>query len=109
MHAVEDVDLRIGAGQIVGLVCESGSGKSSVGKCVVRLVEPEAGQISLLGKDITHLSQRGLRPIRGDVHMVFQDPYSSLNPCATIHSIVAEPLRRKEKLTLSGARSRPRL
>jgi oligopeptide/dipeptide ABC transporter ATP-binding protein len=106
VHAVEDVDLRIGPGEIVGLVGESGSGKSTVGKCVVRLLEPDAGQISLVGKDITHLSQRGLRPIRGDVHMVFQDPYSSLNPRATIRSIVAEPLRRKEKLTRAAARQR---
>jgi oligopeptide/dipeptide ABC transporter ATP-binding protein len=106
VHAVEDVDLRIGPGEIVGLVGESGSGKSTVGKCVVRLLEPDDGRITLVGKDITHLSQRRLRPVRGDVHMVFQDPYTSLNPRATIRAIVAEPLRRKDKLSRAVARQR---
>jgi len=59
VHAVEDVDLRIGPGEIVGLVGESGSGKSTVGKCVVRLLEPDDGRITLVGKDITHLSNAG--------------------------------------------------
>jgi oligopeptide transport system ATP-binding protein len=93
VHAVEGVQLRIDPGEILGLVGESGSGKSTVGKCIVRLLEPDEGTIRLAGRDITHLSQRRLRRLREQMHMVFQDPYSSLNPRKTIGSIVAGPLR----------------
>jgi oligopeptide/dipeptide ABC transporter ATP-binding protein len=94
VHAVDGVSLRIGPGEVLGLVGESGSGKSTVGKCVLRLTEPTSGSISVAGRDITHLSRRTLRPLRRDVHIVFQDPYSSLNPRFRIGQIVGEPLRR---------------
>jgi peptide/nickel transport system ATP-binding protein len=93
VHAVEDVSLEIAPGEVVGLVGESGSGKSTVGNCVLRLLEPTAGSIRLRGTDVTHLSRRALRPLRREMHMVFQDPYSSLNPRMTNGAVVGEPLR----------------
>ncbi|HET7389090.1 MAG TPA: ABC transporter ATP-binding protein [Nocardioidaceae bacterium] len=93
VHAVDGVDLTIGPGEVVGLVGESGSGKSTVGKCIVRLIEPTEGVVRLHGRDVTHLPQRRLREVRRQVHMVFQDPYSSLDPRMQIGDVVAEPLR----------------
>jgi len=93
VHAVAGVDLMIGRGEIVGLVGESGSGKTTVAHCVLRLLDPDAGTITLDGTDITHLSRRALMPLRPKMHMVFQDPYSSLNPRMKVADIVAAPLR----------------
>ena len=92
MRAVRGVDLQVGTGEIVGLVGETGSGKTTVGKSVVRLVEPSAGHVRLGGEDVTHLTRRALRPFRRQVQMVFQDPYSSLNPRMTIRQTVEHPL-----------------
>lgn len=105
VHAAEDIDLRIEPGEIVGLVGESGGGKSTVAKCVVRLLEPDAGTVRLNGVDITHMSQRRLRDVRHQMHMVFQNPYSSLNPRMTIGSIVSEPMRRKEHGSRTATRA----
>jgi oligopeptide transport system ATP-binding protein len=93
VRAVDGVSLAIGQGEVLGLVGESGSGKSTVAKCVLRLAGPTAGTVRIAGRDITHLSRRALRPVRRDVHIVFQDPYSSLNPRMTVGQIVGEPLR----------------
>jgi oligopeptide/dipeptide ABC transporter ATP-binding protein len=93
VHAVEDVSFSLAPGEMLGLVGESGSGKSTVANCVVRLLEPTAGTIRLHGVDITHLSRRELKPHRRGMHIVFQDPYSSLNPRFTCGQIVGEPLR----------------
>jgi len=92
LRAVDGVSLTIAPGETLALVGESGSGKSTVGRCIVRLLEPTAGSIVLLGRDISHLSRGAIRPLRRDMHIVFQDPYSSLNPRMTVGQIVAGPL-----------------
>jgi oligopeptide transport system ATP-binding protein len=93
VRAVDGVSFSIAPGEVLGLVGESGSGNSTVANCVMRLVEPTDGRIVLAGRDITHLSRRAMRPLRRDMHMVFQDPFSSLNPRMTAGDIVGEPLR----------------
>jgi oligopeptide transport system ATP-binding protein len=92
VHAVDGVSFSIAPGELLGLVGESGSGKSTVANCVIRLLEPTSGTVSLKGRDITHLGRRELRPLRREMHMVFQDPYSSLDPRMTCGQIVGEPL-----------------
>jgi oligopeptide transport system ATP-binding protein len=92
VHAVDGVSFSIRPGEMLGLVGESGSGKSTVANCVLRLLEPTSGTVRLGGVDITHLPPRKLRPLRREMHMVFQDPYSSLNPRMTCGQIVGEPL-----------------
>jgi oligopeptide/dipeptide ABC transporter ATP-binding protein len=92
LRAVDDVSLTIAPGETLALVGESGSGKSTVGRCIVRLLEPTGGSIVLLGREISHLSRGAMRPLRRQMHIVFQDPYSSLNPRMTVGQIVAGPL-----------------
>ena len=100
VRAVDDVSFSIRPGQVLALVGESGSGKSTVGKCITRLVEPTAGTVRVAGTDITHLSRRQLRPHRGDVSIIFQDPAGSLDPRMLVGDVVGEPLRlRGERLS----------
>src|SRR5699024_2883635 len=94
VRAVDGVSLTVNRGEVLGLVGESGSGKSTVAKSIMRLIDPTSGTVKLNGTDITSLPRRQLRSLRRDVHMVFQDPYSSLNPRMTCGKIVEEPLRR---------------
>jgi peptide/nickel transport system ATP-binding protein len=93
IRAVDDVTLAIARGETVGLVGESGCGKSTVGRTILRLYEPSEGRVVFDGQDITHLGERELRPLRRRMQMIFQDPFSSLNPRHSVGRIVGEPLR----------------
>jgi oligopeptide/dipeptide ABC transporter ATP-binding protein len=90
---VDGVSFHINEGETLGLVGESGCGKSTVGRTVLRLLDPTAGSIKLNGRDITHLSKTEMRPVRKDMQIIFQDPYSSLNPRMSAGRIVEEMLR----------------
>jgi oligopeptide/dipeptide ABC transporter ATP-binding protein len=92
VRAVDGVDLAVQSGQSFGLVGESGSGKTTVGKTILRLIEPTEGEIIFEGQDLCQLSEPEMRKRREDMQMIFQDPYSSLNPRMTVKRIVGEPL-----------------
>ncbi|WP_327224460.1 dipeptide ABC transporter ATP-binding protein [Streptomyces platensis] len=93
VQAVDGIDFDVRPGETLGVVGESGCGKSTMGRLITRLDEPTGGSIEFQGQDITHLSQGRLRPMRRDVQMIFQDPYGSLNPRHTIGGIVSTPFR----------------
>ena len=91
VHAVEDVSLTVRRGETLGIVGESGCGKSTTARLMLKLLEPTAGTIRFDGRDITRLSPRDMRPVRRDMQMIFQDPYSSLNPRKTVGQIIGAP------------------
>ncbi|MET7690666.1 dipeptide ABC transporter ATP-binding protein [Streptomyces sp. NPDC005483] len=96
VQAVDGIDLTVGVGESVGLVGESGCGKSTTGRLITRLLEPTDGKITYSGQDITHASRRQLAPVRSEIQMIFQDPYSSLNPRQTVGTIIKSPMEVNE-------------
>ncbi len=92
VRAVDGVTFEILKGETLGLVGESGCGKSTVGRCLLRLIEPTRGEISFEGQDVLALSGKALRSVRAEMQIIFQDPYASLNPRLKVRDIVAEPL-----------------
>jgi len=90
--AVDDVSFTIRKGKTLGLVGESGCGKSTLGRCVLRLLEPTAGEVRIAGQDVVNLDAKSLKELRKEMQIIFQDPFASLSPRMTIHDILREPL-----------------
>ena len=99
LHAVDDVSFTIEKGKTLGVVGESGCGKTTTGRTILRLVEPTSGQVIFNGTDITALSKEELRKMRCEMQLIFQDPFSSLDPRNTVRQAIAEPIIYNKILT----------
>jgi len=106
LRAVDDVSLDIESGETLGLVGESGSGKSTLGRLILRLLEPSSGSVRFAGRDLLHAGSREMRRLRRDMQIIFQDPFSSLDPRMRVEEIVAEPLLVHERLPHAERRKR---
>lgn len=104
VQAVSDVSFSLQKGSIVGLVGESGSGKTTLGRCILRLIEPSSGSVKLEGNNLLELSNKKLREIRKRMQIIFQDPFSSLNPRMRIKDIIAEGIKVHDKLSSENER-----
>ncbi len=105
VRSVDDVTFDVARGETLGIVGESGCGKTTTARMLTRLIEPTAGQIIFDGRDITHLRAGAMRPLRREVQMIFQDPYSSLNPRHTVGAIVGAPWRLQKVKTEKGTKA----
>ncbi|MFD6437944.1 ATP-binding cassette domain-containing protein, partial [Streptomyces venezuelae] len=108
VQAVDGLDFTVGGGESLGLVGESGCGKSTTGRLITRLLEPTGGKISYRGQDITHASRKELAPVRSEIQMIFQDPYASLNPRQTVGKIIAGPMEVNDINPAGGREARVR-
>ena len=105
LHAVEDVSFSIEKGKTLGLVGESGCGKSTTGRAILRLIEPTSGEVYFEGRDVLKLNAEQMRKQRKQMQIIFQDPFSSLDPRKSVGQIIGEPIRRYN-MAASGAEKR---
>jgi len=108
VHAVDGVSFSIAAGETLGMVGESGCGKSTTGRCILRLIEPSSGEVRFNGQDVTAMNPQALREVRRDMQIIFQDPFASLNPRMSVEAIIGEALT-IHKLTKSPSEYQARV